>query len=152
MKRYPKDEDLERRVRRDLSFLFEEYGGVVTSSTMQWVGISEILVGVGNLEFKFARNARDEENVVKVGPRNGLGIWELLPVALAASTGEDPRALTSPVSFEDDPKLLSYIGLTRLASILRPRFELLSQAFAPEHYATTQLSLAQIERKVHPSA
>jgi hypothetical protein len=151
MKRHRKDEDLEQRVRRDMSFLFDRCGGVVTSISTQPAGISEISVAAGNVEFQFARNTRDGENVVKVGPRNGLGVWELLPVALAASTGEDPRTLNSPLSFEDDPNSLSYVGLTRLALLLAPRFESLNQAFAPEHYATTRLSMAQIERDVHPN-
>jgi hypothetical protein len=102
MKRHRDDEGIEQRIRRDLAFLFEEYGGVVTSSSRQPAGISEVLVAAGNLEFQFSRNTRDGENLVKVGPRDGLGIWELLPVALAASTGENPRTLNYPISFEDD--------------------------------------------------
>jgi hypothetical protein len=152
MKRHRDDEGIEQRIRRDLAFLFEEYGGVVTSSSRQPAGISEVLVAAGNLEFQFSRNTRDGENLVKVGPRDGLGIWELLPVALAASTGENPRTLNYPISFEDDPNLLSYIGLTQLALVLKPRFERLNQAFAAERYATTRPTMAHIERQIHPNS
>ena len=105
---------------------------------------------MGHLEFQFSRNEREGEDLVKVAPRDGHSIWELLHVALAASTGEDAKTLTCPVSFSDDPGLLSYVGLTRLASGLRPRLERLNNAFAPENYPATRLRMAQIERGIHP--
>jgi hypothetical protein len=37
-----KDSDLERRVRRDLAFLFDQYGATVSSNTHQAYGNSEI--------------------------------------------------------------------------------------------------------------
>ncbi len=144
------DVDLERRVRRDLAFLFEEHGATVSANTLEAYGSSEITVMVGNMEFQFARNERDHEFRVAVAPRNGHGVWELLHVALAASTGEDAATLTVPISYNDDPATLSYIGLTTLAAVLKPRFERLNRAFAPENYPTTHSRMVQIERTVHP--
>jgi hypothetical protein len=97
-----------------------------------------------------AKNERDREYRAVVGPRNGHGVWELLHVALAASTGEDPTHLSFPISYNDDPAATSYIGLTRLASILKPRVDRLNEAFAPENYPATRFRMAQIERVVHP--
>jgi hypothetical protein len=145
-----KDSDLEQRVRRDLTFLFDQYGAVVSSNTLQAHGNSEVSVAVGNLEFQFAKNERDGENRAVVGPRNGHGVWELLSVALAASTGEDATTLTCPLSYSDNPAGLSYIGLTKLASLLKPRFDRLNEAFAPENYLATRSRTAEIERNVHP--
>jgi len=144
------DVDLERRVRRDPAFLFEEHGATITANTLEAFGNSEIMVIAGNLEFKFAKNERDQEFRVVVAPRNGHGVWELLHVALAASTGEDAATLTFPISYNDDPAMLSYIGLTALAAELKPRFEHLNRAFAPENYPATHSQMIQIDRAVHP--
>jgi len=105
---------------------------------------------VGNLEFQFAKNERDGEYRTVVGPRNGHGVWELLQVALAASTGEDPANLSVPISYSDDPAGLSYTGLAKIASVLKPRFDRLNEAFAPENYPATRSRMAQIERVMHP--
>ncbi len=105
---------------------------------------SEIMVVVGNLEFKFAKNDRDQEFRVAVAPRNGHGVWELLHVALAASTGEDAATLTVPISYNDDPATLSYIGLTALAAELKPRFARLNRAFAPENYPATHSRMVKL--------
>ena len=145
-----KDVDLEQRVRRDLAFLFEEQGATVRSNTLQDFGNSEVIVAAGNLDFQFAKNPRDGETRVAVGPRNGHGVWELLHVALAAATGEDAMSLTFPISYSDDPAKLSYVGLTRVAEVLRPRFERLDSAFAPDNYFVTHSRMMQIERLVHP--
>ena len=144
------DLELEQRVRRDLAFLFDQYGATVDSNTVEAYRNSEVSVGVGNLEFQFAKNERDREHRAVVGPRNGHGVWELLHVALAASTGEDPTHLSFPISYNDDPAATSYIGLIRLASVLKPRFDRLNEAFAPENYPATRSRMAQIERIVHP--
>ena len=144
------DVDLEQRVRRDLAFLFEEYGATVSANILDAFGDSEITVAVGNVEFQFAKNIRDQEFRIAVGPRNGHGVWELLHVALAASTGEEAATLTVPVSCNDDPATLSYFGLTRLAAVLKARFECLNRAFAPENYPATNSRMVQIERTVHP--
>ena len=146
-----KDSGLEQMVRRDLAFLFDQHGAIVSSNTVQAYGNSEVLVAVGNLEFQFAKNDRDGENRAVVGPRNGHGVWELLSVALAASTGENANTLSCPVSYRDDPAALSYIGLTKLASLLKPRFDRLNEAFAPENYAATNLRMVQIEHELHPT-
>jgi hypothetical protein len=58
--------------------------------------------------------------------------------------------LTVPISYNDDPAMLSYIGLTTLAAELKPRFERLNRAFAPENYPATHSRMIQIERAVHP--
>ena len=42
------DVDLERRVRRDLAFLFEEHGATITANTLKAFGNSEIMV-IGQL-------------------------------------------------------------------------------------------------------
>ena len=141
--------DLEERVRRDLKFLFEEHGATVRANTLDTFGSSEITVAVGNLEFQFVRDERNQEFQVAVAPQNGHGVWELLHVALAASTGEDAGTLTVPLSFSDDPATLSYIGLAHLAVVLKPRLEQLNRAFAPENYPATHSRMVQIERMVH---
>ena len=145
-----KDADLEQRIRRDLVFLFDEHGATVSSNTLDAFGNSQITVAVGNLEFQFAKNDRDGEARVMVGPRNGHGVWELLRVALAASTGEDVAGLTFPISFSDDPASLHYIGLASLAACLKPRFDRLNDAFAPQNYPDTHARMAHIERITHP--
>jgi len=83
-------------------------------------------------------------------PTKRPGGWELLSVALAASTGEDPTTLTFPISYNDDPAGLSYIGLARLASALTPRLDQLNEAFAPANYAATRSRMVEIERIMHP--
>jgi hypothetical protein len=145
-----RDENLEQRIRRDLVFLFDAYGATVNSNTVEAFGHSQITVAVGNLEFQFAKNDRDGEARVMVGPRNGHGVWELLRVALAASTGEDVAELGFPISFIDDPASLHYIGLASLAACLKPRFDRLNDAFAPQNYPDTHARMAHIERIVHP--
>jgi len=151
------DEDLEERICRDLAFLFDRYRATVSSNTREAFGNSEVTVAVCNVEFKFAKNERDGVFRVLVGPRNGLGVWELIQVALAASTGENPADLSFPLSYNDDPVgqsylglSSSYIGLTILAEILEPRFDRLNEAFAPEKYSDTHSRMMQIERMVHP--
>jgi hypothetical protein len=144
------DVELEQRVRTDLAFLFEEHGAVVSANTREAFGSSEIIVKAGNLEFQFAKNNRDQDFRVSVAPGNGNGVWELLHVALAASTGEDAATLTVPISYNDDPATLSYVGFTRLAAALKPRFDSLNRAFAPENYPSTHSRMVQIERAVHP--
>jgi hypothetical protein len=142
-----RDVDLELRVRHDLAFLFEERGATVSANTLEGFGNSKITVVVGNLEFQFTKNERDR---VVVAPRSGRGVWELLHIALAASTDENPVALTVPISYHDDPAALSYLGLTAVAAVLKPRFERLNRAFAPENYLATHSRMVQIERAVHP--
>jgi hypothetical protein len=144
------DSDLEQRVRRDLAFLFDQYGATIRSNSVGAYGNSEVAVAVGHLEFQFAKNDRDGECRAVVGPRDGHGVWELILVALAASTGEDPTALTFPISYSDDPEGLSYIGLARLATVLKPRIDRLNEAFGPENYPATRSRMIQIERIVHP--
>ena len=144
------DADLEQRIRTDLAFLFEKYGATVSSNTLEAFGNSEVMVAVGNLEFQFAKNARDHEYRVSVGPRNGHGLWELLHVALSASTGEEAATMMFPISYSDDPTKPSYTDLTGLAALLKPRFERLNDAFAPENYPATHSRMVQIERIVHP--
>ena len=146
------DAELEQRVRRDLAFLFEKSGATVSSNAVDAFNNSEVRVVAGNLEFQFAKNGREQEFRVAVGPRDGHGVWELVQVALAASTGEDASALTFRISCSDDPSKLSYMGLTQLAALLKPRFARLNEAFASENYSATRSRMAKIERKVHPSA
>lgn len=141
------DAYLEQRIRRDLAFLFEKYGATVSSNTLEAFGNSEVTVAVGNLEFQFAKNDRDHEFRVSVGPRNGHGLWELLHVALAASTGEEAATMRFLISYSDDPTKLSY---TSLAALLKPRLDRLNDAFAPENYPATHSRMVQIERIVHP--
>lgn len=103
VKRNEADAELEQRVRRDLAFLFEEYGATITSNTVEPYGNSQVTVAVGSLEFRFAINTRGANYQISVGPRNGHGVWELLHVALAAATGEDAASLIIPFSYSDDP-------------------------------------------------
>ena len=145
-----KDLDLEERVRRDLAFLFDQYEAKIGSNTREDHGSSQLSIVVGNLEFQFEKNDRGVENTALVGPRNGHGIWELLVVALAASTGEDPMTLKFPISYSGDPAGLSYVGLSRLASVLKPRFDRLNEAFSPENYPATHARMVKIERILHP--
>jgi hypothetical protein len=69
---------------------------------------------------------------------------------LAAATGESPSSLVVPFSYNDDPTKLSYIGLARVAAILKPRLAKLESAFAPENYSATRSRMSKIERMVHP--
>lgn len=144
------DLSLEQRVRRDLDFLFTEYGAIVTSNTFAAFGISELTLNAGNVELKFTNNKRDADYRILTAPRNADGIWELLHVALAAATGDDAKSLIVPVYYDDEPSQLLYVGLTRVAQILRPRFKQLDSAFEPENYPVTHARMVQIERLVHP--
>jgi hypothetical protein len=145
-----RDADLEERVRRDLAFLFDEYGATITSNTVEPFGTSEVTVTTANLILRFGKNERDADDRLSVAPRTGHGIWELLHVALAAATGESPSSLVVPFSYNDDPTKLSYIGLARVAAILKPRLAKLESAFAPENYSATRSRMSKIERMVHP--
>jgi hypothetical protein len=144
------DVALEQRVRRDLEFLFLKYGATVTANTVESFGISELTVETDNVELKFTKNNRDADYRVLVAPRRIDGVWELLQVALAASTGDDAKSLVVPAYFDDEPAELSYVGLTRVAEIMRPRFAQLERAFAPENYRATHTRMVEIERLVHP--
>ena len=44
----------------DLAFFFEEHGATVSGNTLGAFGNSEVTVTVGNLEFQFAKNDRDQ--------------------------------------------------------------------------------------------
>ena len=135
----------------DLRFLFDQHSAMVMSNTLQPYGNSEVSIAVGNIEFQFAKNDRDGENRAFVGPRNGHGVWEMLAVALAASACEDVKTLIYPVSYSADPATLTYIGLTNVAELLKPRLDRLNEAFAPENYPATHSRMVQIERKTHPT-
>ena len=144
------DSDLEIRVRRDLAFLFEEYGAAVTANTVEPFGNSEVMVETRSLVLRFAINERDADYRVLVAPRDGHGVWELLHVALAAATGEDPTSLITPFAYSDSPSAPNYLGLTRVAAVLRSRFERLDRAFMPGNYPATRSRMVHIERKLHP--
>ena len=151
VQRNASDESLEQKVRRDLDFLFAEYHATITSNTMEAFRISELTLLAGNVEFKFTNNKRDADYRILVAPRNADGIWELLHVALAAATGDDARSLVVPVHYDDEPSELSYVGLRRVAEVLRPRFMQLDSAFKPQNYAATHSRMVQIERLIHPT-
>jgi hypothetical protein len=108
------------------------------------------MLEAGNVEFKFTKNKRDADYRILVSPRKPHGVWELLHVALAAASGEDARSLIAPVYYDDEPSQLSYIGLTRVAEVLKPRFAQLDSAFNPQNYPATHSRMIQIERLVHP--
>jgi hypothetical protein len=150
VQRNASDVSLELRVHHDLDFLFTDYGATVTSNTVEAFGICELMVEVGNVVFKFTNNKHDADYRILVAPRNADGIWELLHVALAAATGDDARSFIAPVNYGDEPSQLSYVGLTRVAEVLRPRFKQLDSAFEPKNYPATRSRMVQIERLVHP--
>ncbi|MGA7930137.1 MAG: hypothetical protein WCA20_29610 [Candidatus Sulfotelmatobacter sp.] len=102
------------------------------------------------MALNFTNNKRDADYQILVAPRKVDGVWELLHVALAASTGEDATSLVVPVYYSDEPTELSYLGLTRVAEIMKPRFAQLERAFAPENYPATHSRMVEIERLVHP--
>jgi hypothetical protein len=143
------DADLERRVRWDLRFHFKEYGATIRANSLDALPEFGGHVALGNLEFQFAKNERDQEFRVAVAPCDGHGVWELFQVVLAASPGQGATTRTVPVSYNDDPAALSYIGLTALAAVLKPRFERLNRALASENYPITHPRMVQIERTVH---
>lgn len=149
-KRSQSDVALEQRVRRDLEFLFLDYGATVTANTVESFGISELTLETDSVELKFTKNNRDSDYRILVAPRKVDGVWELLHVALAASTGDDAKSLVVPVYYDDEPTELSYVGLTRVAEIMKPRFAQLERAFAPENYPATHSRMVEIERLVHP--
>jgi hypothetical protein len=141
---------MEQRIRRDLAFLFEEYRAVVRSNAVDPFGFSQIIVTAGNVDFRFTYLKREDDCQLAVGPRDGHGVWELLHVALAAATGESAEGLSIPLSCSDRPSGSSYLGLTGVASILKPRFAALDTAFAPQNYPTARSRMIDIERAVHP--
>jgi hypothetical protein len=102
------------------------------------------------VDLKFTNNKRDADYRIMAAPRKVDGVWELLHVALAASTGDDANSLVVPIYYDDEPTELSYVGLTRLAEIMKPRFAQLERAFAPENYPATHSRMVEIERLVHP--
>ena len=87
-----RDSDLEQRVRRDLTFLFDQYGAIVSSSTLQGHGNSEVSVAVGNLEFQFAKNQRDGEDRAVVG----WGVAEFFPIDTTPSMHIPSRRVLNP--------------------------------------------------------
>jgi hypothetical protein len=145
---HSRSESLEQRIRRDLDFLFSREGAHFGKCTTDPRGNVEAEVAAGNVVFQFAWNIRDGEDRVMVAPRHGRGVWEFVPVALAASTGKDVRSLIVPFSYTDDPGVVSYVGLSRLSSVLQPRFDHLNDAFAPKSYEATRLRMAHIEREL----
>jgi len=103
------DVALEQRVRRDLEFLFLEYGATITANTVESFGISELTVETDAVELKFTKNNRDSDYRILVAPRKVDGVWELLHVAMAASTGADDKSLVVPVYYDDEATGLSYV-------------------------------------------
>jgi hypothetical protein len=144
------DVALEQRARRDLDFLFSDYRATVIANTVEAFGIPEFIVETATVELKFTNNKRDADYRIMVAPRNVEGVWELLHVALAASTGDEANSLVVPVYYDDEPTQVSYVGLTRVAEIMKPRFARLERAFAPENYSATHSRMVEIERLVHP--
>jgi hypothetical protein len=122
----------------------------VRSNTIDPFGFSQIIVAAGNVDFCMTYLKREDDCQLAVGPRDGHGVWELLHVALAAATGESAEGLFVPLSCGDHPGGPSDLGLTGVASVLKPRFAELNKAFAPENYRATQSRMANIERAVHP--
>ena len=149
MTRRCQDSELEQRIRRGLRSLFERYGAVITSNTLQPYGNSQISLAAGNVEFQFDKNERDGECRVLVGPREGYGVWKIVQVALSASTGEDAKAFAFRFSYSDDPVSLSYVGLTELGFLLESRFDRLNEAFPHDNYPATRLRMAELERELH---
>jgi hypothetical protein len=145
-----RDKSMEDQIRRDLSFLFDDHSAIVSSNTIEQFGISEVIVAVGNLDFLFRYNRRDDECEILSGPHDGHGIWEFLHVALAAATGEPVNTLYAPLSCVANSSGTRYTGLTWLASILKPRFAALNTAFAPENYPATHTQMVEIEWSIHP--
>ena len=145
-----RDKTMEDQIRRDLAFLFEDHGAVIRSNTLEHFGLSEVIVAAGNLDFLFRSNRPDDECEVQLGPNNGHGVWERLHVALAAATGEPVDTLYAPLSCVANSSETRYTGLTRLASILKPRFAALNTAFAPENYPVTHSRMVEIEWTIHP--
>jgi len=143
------DPELQQRIRRDLRFLFERYGAIITSNTRQPYGNSQISLAAGNVEFQFDKNERDGECRVLVAPREGYGVWEIAQVALSASIGDDGKALAFLLSYSDDPVSLSYVGLTELTFLLESRFDRLNEAFTYDNYPATRLRMAEVERELH---
>ncbi len=144
------DVAFEQRVRRDLDFLFSGHRATVIANTVEPFGISELIVETPTVTLKFTNNKRDADYRIMVAPRKVDGVWELLNVALAASTGDEANSLIVPVYYDDEPTQLSYVGLTRVAEIMKPRFAQLERAFTPENYPATHSRMVEIERLVHP--
>ena len=141
---------MEDQIRRDLSFLFDDHGATVASNTLEHFGISEVIVAVGNVDFLFKCNRRDDECEILSGPHDGHGIWEFLHVALAAATGEPVDTLYIPLSCSESSGEAQYAGLRRLASVLKPRFAALNSAFAPDNYPVTHSRIVEIEWPIRP--
>jgi len=70
-----------------------------------------VIVAVGNVDFLFKYNRRDDECEVLSGPHDGHGIWEFLGVALAAATDEPVDTLYAPLSCSESSGEAQYAGL-----------------------------------------
>jgi hypothetical protein len=130
------DRELERRIRRDLAFLFEEHGAIITSNSYYPRAFGNAIVELqsGNVLFKVLKDQREHEIRVDVAPVSAPSEWEYLHIALATCTGEISDDLRYSARYDDNPRDEHYVGLSEVAEILAPRLTTLNDAFLPENY------------------
>jgi hypothetical protein len=139
-----RDTKFEQEVRRELSFLFDQYKATVISNVKyRSFGSAEIILEAANIALQVFKDGREHELRVMTAPRSGDWTWERFDVVLAASVGtEDPRKLRYRGSCDRDPSE----ALAELAKLLQPRFQQLNEALSQNNYLSTQARLMEARR------
>jgi hypothetical protein len=119
------DEQLEKQVRRDLSFLFTNFGArVVSNRWLPGIGNSELIVEVKHLRFCFIQAWGSLR--VSVAPSHAPEEWRDLTVML--------MAVRTEVDFDSKPEFGS---LAEQAEWLRQDLDRLDEACSRERFAGT---------------
>jgi hypothetical protein len=137
------DDDLQKRVLRDLSFLFREYGAEIISNNYypRSFGSSIIEVGCANLRFRIVKDKREHEIRLDIGPSHVENFWESFEEALSVATGRPANSFRYRAEYDDDISQPTYIGLTQIASILQSSFSALDEAFSVRCIEKTKMAL-----------
>ena len=132
------DEDLERQVRQDLSFLFSDYGAVVISNYYDWKHFGNAYVDV-RIEGLYFHVVRDRGDIVVYVTPNYIGHgtqWVLFESAIRS------LRMNSVADTVPDPPF--YKDLAELSKLLQPLVPQLQAAFSKVNYGQTSLKIARI--------
>jgi hypothetical protein len=127
------DSELERDVKREFAFLFENHAATISSNgRLGIMDFAYVSVDVGNLR---VRSSRDRGYVgVSVAPLHSIRNWHDLGVALiVVQAGTETR--------DSNPSSI----LRGAASRLEPYFAKLNEAFSESQFPATNVKLREIE-------
>ena len=125
------DEQLEREVRSDLSFLFDDFGAkVVTNHFLPGIGNSILIIETRNLRIQFMQSFGQVRS--KIAPSHMPDDWKDLTLALMAVKAE--------TKFDSKS---NFASLQEQGEWLKQEIPRLNDAFSRSQYAETSLRIKQ---------